>query len=510
MMETALPTESTQSARTGESVRPTIEHLVPIVSAEWLTRHDMCPVRHLTDETSISVLAREHTEPSDLAEFAFVTGISFEVATVSADVLERAIERYRRMGEQDALTDLFDNNDDAADADARGLATQPPVVRYVNLLARDAVALQASDIHLEATRGGLTTRFRIDGVLSDGPPAPAGMHNAVVSRCKLLAGLDISERRKPQDGRIRMRLDERELDLRVSTVPTLHGESVVIRLLDRGDRPVELRELGMPAAMLTRAIDVISRPHGLVLVTGPTGSGKTTTLYAALAHRSADSEKLITVEDPVEYQIPRVTQVPVHHGAGVSFASALRAILRQDPDVLLIGELRDEETAAVAIQASMTGHLVLATLHTNDAVSAFTRLLDLQIPPFLLVDTVSAVIAQRLVRRVCAKCVCAAELSIDDISWLRAHGKEYEPQTFIRGAGCAECRGTGYRGRVGVFECVVVSEQVRTAIANGVGRDALLDVVRNSADFQPLVRDALAKALAGITTFDEVRRVAVE
>ena len=293
---------------------------------------------------------------------------------------------------------------DPLEADARDLANQPPVIRFVNLLIREAHDARASDIHLEATSSGMVVRLRVDGVLCDAPAPPVPLQRAVTSRIKLLAELDIAERRKPQDGRIRARLEERELDLRVSTVPTLHGESVVLRLLDQGGRPVTLDELGMTHEGLERIRHLCERPHGIVLATGPTGSGKTTTLYAALQLRETGSEKVITVEDPVEYHLPGVTQVPVNTKAGVTFAAALRSLLRQDPDVMLIGEMRDHETAAIAVQAAMTGHLVFSTVHTNDAISALTRLADLGVEPYMVAATVEGILAQRLVRRICPEC----------------------------------------------------------------------------------------------------------
>ncbi len=477
-----------------------------LVKPEWLLRHSMCPLQ-AADSDTLQLLVTDQTESTDIHELEYATRRRFELYRTSSDVVERAIERFRRLTTQGESTSLASEQDESA-ADTRGLASQPPVIRYVNLLVREAAALQASDIHLEGARDGLTARFRIDGVLGDGPIPPPGMHGAIVSRCKLLAGLDIAEKRRPQDGRIRMRLEESELDLRVSTVPTLHGESIVIRLLDRGSRPVALAALGMPHTALEELSSIIARPQGLVLVTGPTGSGKTTTLYAALAHRNNGSEKLITVEDPIEYQIPGVTQVPVHHGTGVSFASALRAILRQDPDVLLIGELRDSETAAVAIQAAMTGHLVLATLHTNDAIGAFPRLLDLGVPPYLLVDTVTAVVAQRLVRRVCEECGLHLRPSSGDVRWMEAVGGAAIAAVERRGVGCIACRGTGFRGRVGVFESVVPNEELRRAVATGVGHDGLVKCLEQSATHVSLVADGLAKVAAGVTTIAEVRRVA--
>ena len=478
-----------------------------IVSAEWLTRHAVCPVAAVPDG-SLRVVITADTNPHDIADLRVAVGSPFSTKVASRDELERAIERFRRIGQADAVDAYDESTHSTADADARGLATQPPVVRYVNLLVREAVAQDASDIHLDATRTGLVSRLRVDGMLAEGPAAPAGMHHAIVSRCKLLAGLDIAERRKPQDGRIRMRLEESELDLRVSTVPTLHGESVVIRLLERASRPVALRDLGMPDTILAHVHATVARPHGMLLITGPTGSGKTTTLYAALATRNAATEKLITVEDPVEYQLHGVTQVPVHHAAGVSFASALRAILRQDPDVLLIGELRDAETASVAVQAAMTGHLVLATLHTNDALSAVARMIDLGVPAYLLVDTLNTVIAQRLVRRICRGCIEAVTPDVDELRWLDAHGVE-APGHLHRGAGCVACRGTGFRGRVGVFESVEITPALRAAIAREAGHDELARVADAAGQFSPMRSDGIAKAFAGVTTLAEVRRAVV-
>ncbi|MEP6733833.1 MAG: GspE/PulE family protein, partial [bacterium] len=380
----------------------------------------------------------------------------------------------------------------------------PPVIRYVNLLVRDAYDAGASDIHLEAMRNGLSARFRIDGVLTAATEPPSHLHHAIISRVKLLAELDIAERRRPQDGRIRVRLEARELDLRVSTVPTMFGESVVLRLLDRGGQPVGLEELGMSPATLHAIEDLVRRPHGTFLVTGPTGSGKTTTLYAALQTRTADAEKIITVEDPIEYQLETITQVPVHRQAGVTFATALRAILRQDPDVIMVGEMRDEETAEIAIQAAMTGHLVLSTLHTNDAVAAIPRLLDLGVPDYLVAATVEGVLAQRLVRRICDGCRESFIASADSVAAVTSRVGE-RARTY-RGAGCAQCRGTGYRGRVGVFELLTMSEELKDAVTQRASRSTLRALAIRDGMI-PLSDDGWTKVQAGLTTVEEVLRV---
>jgi type II secretory ATPase GspE/PulE/Tfp pilus assembly ATPase PilB-like protein len=391
---------------------------------------------------------------------------------------------------------------DAPLADVRDLASQPPVIRFVNLLIREAHAAAASDIHLEATRDGLRVRMRVDGILSDLPTPPASLQTAIISRIKLLAELDIAERRAPQDGRIRVRLEARELDIRVSTVPTLAGESVVLRLLDRGGGAMSLDRLGMGADILAGFSRLASRPHGIVLATGPTGSGKTTTLYAALALRHPAEEKIITVEDPVEYHLHGVTQVPVH--SGVTFASALRSILRQDPDVLMVGEMRDPETAGIAVQAAMTGHLVFSTLHTNDAVSALTRLKDLGVKPYMIAATVEGILAQRLVRRICSEC---RESYLPEPGLLALAGGLARTTTeFSRGRGCTRCRQTGYRGRIGLFELLVLREEVRDDLVDQSAMPVLRERAR-ALGMTSLMEDGWRKVQAGLTTIEEVLRV---
>jgi general secretion pathway protein E len=442
-------------------------------------------------------------------ELRTVYGRPVVVEESSLDDVHRIIERLTTR--RDRLDELAGNgavaDDDDFASDVRDLANQPPVIRYVNLLMRDAHDASASDIHLEATRDGLAVRFRLDGVLVPAPEPPSGLQHAVVSRVKLLAELDIAERRRPQDGRIRVRLESRELDLRVSTAPTLFGESVVLRLLDRGGRPVRLVELGMPETVLHGVTALAGRAHGMLLVTGPTGSGKTTTLYAALQGRATGNEKIITVEDPVEYHLDGVTQVPVHRQAGVSFASALRSILRQDPDVVMIGEMRDPETAEIAIQAAMTGHLVFSTLHTNDAIGAIPRLLDLGIPDYLVSATLEGVLAQRLVRAICT--ACRETYTPDPARVAVLAGTSVAAATGIeltRGRGCAACRETGFRGRIGLFELLTLDDTMRDAVSRRASRAELRDLARASGMIS-LRDDGWQKVCAGITTVEEVLRV---
>jgi len=483
------------------------------LSREYLLHHRVCPDRR-TGGGGLEVAIAPGAFEEALDEIALLYSAPVSPRPVDLDELERMIERLAVATDAHGLPAGGTVPPESSATDIREIASQPPVIRYVNLLLRDAYDARASDVHLESTHQGTTVRLRIDGVLVRAIEPPTGLDAAVISRLKLLAELDIAERRRPQDGRIRVRLDTAELDLRVSTVPTVHGESVVLRLLDRGNRPVDLSELGMPDAIHAHIAEQARRAHGMILVTGPTGSGKTTTLYSALRRRDSASEKIITVEDPVEYQLDGVTQVPVHRQAGVTFASALRAILRQDPDVVMIGEMRDPETAEVATQAAMTGHLVFSTLHTNDAVGALPRLHDLGVAPYLIASTVSAVLAQRLVRRTCPGCAepaTADTAAIAELLTPRDVPASLQPSApvvaYAEGRGCERCRHTGFRGRVGVFELVVITDELRCAIADSASQHE----VRRLADaqgYRPMLFDGLAKAAAGLTTVAEITRVA--
>lgn len=484
---------------------------LPLLLADGLTReyllhHRVCPKEYSPDGAIVVAVADDALLDA-LEDMAIAYGAAIETERILPDQLEGLIERMATRTEGRIELARVEGEEDEFTADARNLANQPPVIRYVNLLVRDAYDAQASDIHLEATRTGAVTRFRLDGVLVPAPEVPPGLHQAVVSRIKLLAEMDIAERRRPQDGRIRVRLESRELDLRVSTVPTMFGESVVLRLLDRGGRPVRLGELGMAPDILREMERLGRRSHGMILATGPTGSGKTTTLYATVALRDATAEKIITVEDPVEYQLPGITQVPVHREAGVTFGSALRSILRQDPDVVMIGEMRDAETAEIAVQAAMTGHLVFTTLHTNDSITAIPRLLDLGIPDYLTAATVEAVLAQRLVRRICDACRAEYHPTPERIALLA--DEPASSTTYTHGEGCPSCRGTGFRGRIGIFELLVLSDALREAVMRRAPGQELRELA-TGAGLRPLRADGWAKVKAGLTTVEEVLRVVQE
>ncbi len=499
---------------------PGLETRLPLAesfAAEYLSYYRILPLEIVDQRLRVAVAGESNPDALEDLELSF--GLPLELVPVGDDEIQDAIRRTFAASETvvelvrdlDATAGVTEAGEDFL-TDARDLANQPPVIRFVNLLIREAHDAAASDVHLEATRDGLRVRLRLDGVLTELPSPPRGLQAAVVSRIKLLAELDIAERRLPQDGRIRMRLESRELDLRVSSVPTLFGESVVLRLLDRGGRPVTLPELGMPAAMLELFTRLCSRAHGIILSTGPTGSGKTTTLYTALGLRHPAAEKIITVEDPVEYHLAGITQVPVHARSGMTFAASLRSILRQDPDVLMVGEMRDAETAAIAVQAAMTGHLVFSTLHTNDAVSALTRLLDLKVESYMIAATLEAVLAQRLVRRICTQCVeeyqpDPAMVALIADAGLALATRGTPPPRLVRGSGCAHCRQTGYRGRVGIFELLVLNDAIRQQLLASASH-ADLRRLSQKEGLVTLKQDGWLKVKAGITTIEEVLRVA--
>jgi general secretion pathway protein E len=499
------PDSTTETTR--ESRPPAPPPLPDRVSREFLLHHRICPTRWLADG-ALGVAVTEDSLLTGLDDLSIAYEQLVIPEAVSPQELDLLIARLT--SPEEAGIEVAARDDaDAFTSDVRDLANQPPVVRYVNLLIRQAYDSGASDIHIQATRTGLDVRFRLDGVLVPGLDPPPRLDRAVVSRVKLLAELDIAECRRPQDGRIRVRLHDRELDLRVSTVPTMFGEAIVLRLLERGGGAIGLGALGLSSDLLAAMEQLVRQPHGMILVTGPTGSGKTTTLYAALALRAAGAEKIITVEDPIEYALEGVAQVPIQAQTGVTFASMLRSILRQDPDVILVGEMRDGETAAITVQAALTGHVVFSTLHTNDAVGAIPRLIDLGAAPYLVRATLTAVLAQRLVRRICDGC---REPYVPDGQSLAAMGMvglvDSSPEAFelTRGRGCSACRGTGYRGRTGLFELLVLTDGVRDLIVGQPSTQAIAEQAR-AAGMASLRTDGWSKVRAGITTIEEVLRV---
>jgi len=410
---------------------------------------------------------------------------------------DAASELIKSMGEAGGDSVREDGEGDAVEGDA-------PVIKLVSMLLLEAYTNRASDIHIEPLETKLRLRFRIDGVLQEMQSPPKRLHGAIVSRLKIMSRtMSIAEKRLPQDGRIQVRVGEKSVDLRVSTIPTVHGESVVMRILDKTSLMLGLPDLGFLSDDQAKFEQCINLPDGIILVTGPTGSGKTTTLYGCLNYMNKPDRKLITVEDPVEYQMNGINQVPVNASIGMTFPAALRSILRQAPNIIMIGEIRDNETASIAVNASLTGHLVLSTLHTNDAPSAIARLVDIGVKPFLVSSSVRAVVAQRLVRRLCSTCKQPGELSEYEMGALQIEPGMLSQARVMQPVGCDVCRGKGFKGRMGIFEMFLVDDEVRNMVNNNASTIALRQRARELG-MRTLREDGVRKVLAGLTTADEV------
>jgi general secretion pathway protein E len=438
------------------------------------------------------------------AKVRFLIGEHIGFRAGTAEEVARLVRHWRaelspQIAGSEADFSGFNEAEDFSDMDS-----EAPIIRLVNHLFARALDLNASDIHFEPNENYLEVRCRVDGIMARIERLPVKIQPAVASRLKLMARLDIGEKRLPQDGRIDYRVGNRDLDMRVSTLPGVLGESIVLRILDRRDLSIDLADLGMPDAVLRNYSKVINQPHGLILITGPTGSGKTTTLYGTLEKINSEKHKIVTVEDPVEYQLAGITQIQVNPHIGLSFASGLRSIVRQDPDILMIGEIRDHETAEIAIESALTGHLVFSTLHTNDAAGAITRLQDMGVESYLISSSLLAIQAQRLVRRVCTQCCRSAPMTADEALVLDVDAQAFP--ALSRGAGCERCGGTGYRGRIGLYELMMVSDDIRHLVTSGA--DA--NVIRKQAQaegMRTLREDALDKLRQGLTTPEEVVRV---
>lgn len=458
-------------------------------------------------------------DPTDILAYDEISRIlnrPVNTAVVRESDLMKTIDRVYRKTDQisgfaEQLSDeLAESDIDLEDLVSRADVTDAPVVRLLQSLFEDAIQIKASDIHIEPDEQVLRIRQRVDGVLQEHIMEETRIASALVLRLKLMAGLDISEKRMPQDGRFSIKVKEHNIDVRLSTMPVAYGESVVMRLLDQTGGTLDMNILGMPDALLKRFDMLIHRPHGMILVTGPTGSGKTTTLYAALKTLNKPENKIITVEDPVEYRLPRINQVQVNSEIGLTFARVLRSALRQDPDIILIGEMRDEETSEIGLRAAMTGHMVLSTLHTNDAISTVNRLMDMGIKNYLLASALHGILAQRLVRRICPSCSQPAELQLNEKGWLKEFINEGAMNTsFKKGAGCDHCNHTGYQGRIGVYELLEFDEDLTAAVAMG-DVSTFNGKAKIARDYIPLNLVALQYAMEGITTMEEVLRVTAD
>jgi len=504
--------------------------LIAKVPPEYANSYRIIPVR--MENNALVVATADPDNLSALDDLKFALGVSQVKAELTTEeAIAASLEQYYATGKKNEAQAMIDEMLGGRDKDAESIggdgaeiidpgalanleamgndvnaqAESAAVRNLLNLVLLTAVRAQAADIHFEPFEETFRVRNRIDGVLYEMLPVPKQLAAPLVARVKVMAHLDIAERRMPQDGKIPVRIGDREVDLRVSTLPTMFGESVVIRILDRQVVNLDLEKIGFPDDQLAYFKQIIERPNGIVIVTGPTGSGKTTTLYSALSAVNSDEVKIITTEDPVEYEIKGLVQVPVDEEVGRSFANCLRAILRQDPDIVLVGEARDKETAQIAVQASLTGHLVFTTLHTNDAPTAITRLIDMGVEPFLLAATLETVCAQRLVRTICVKCKAPYEPSDEELLQLNLKKRDVAQQRFYYGKGCDHCKGTGYKGRTALFELMDINDSLRELIL-GKASATQLRLAAQRAGMRPLRDSGIQKVFAGLTTIEEVVR----
>ncbi|MGO8901949.1 MAG: GspE/PulE family protein [Isosphaeraceae bacterium] len=497
-------------------IPPSVIELVP----ESLARENI--VMPLAQGTgTIKVIMHDPLGFETIEKLRFVLNREIEVALAPKEAIVEAINKYygAASGETESVDSMLQEfTDTAIDFAEDGSTTgksgttntleegDAPVIKLVHLIIQEAVTMRASDIHIEPFADRVRIRYRIDGVLMERDSAPRRLLGAIVSRLKIMGSIDIAEKRRPQDGRIKILVAGKDIDLRVSILPTTHGQSVVMRILDRDNIKVGLQDLGFADDDFARFKTMVKRPNGILLVTGPTGSGKTTTLYAALNELNRPDVKIITAEDPVEYYLPGVNQCEVKAKIGMTFARIIRAMLRQNPNILLVGEIRDLETAETAIQASLTGHLVFSTLHTNDAPSAITRLVDIGIQPFLVASSVLAIMAQRLVRKVCPKCKVRYEPPAHILAGLGLRPELAKRANFMKGKGCNNCNKKGYRGRMGIFELMTLTTQIREMTFKGESTQVIRRLARKQG-MRTLFEDGIIKAIKGQTTLDEILRI---
>jgi type IV pilus assembly protein PilB len=478
-------------------------NLFSLVPREVAARNLVVPLRKEADKLIVAM-----ADPMDffaIDDLRLSTGFQIEAVIATKDDITRAVNKYYAVDEE--FDELAENTSSGESNQQENLTDESsPIVKLVNQILLSAVTQKASDIHIDPQETKVVVRYRVDGLLRVERALPKHMQSVLIARIKIMSNLDITEHRVPQDGRIKMKVEYYPIDLRVSTLPTVYGEKIVMRILDLSNALTELEKLSFNKVNLSRFISLIEKPNGIVLITGPTGSGKSSTLYAALNKLNSESVNIITVEDPVEYQLEGISQIQVNANVGMTFAAGLRAILRQDPDIVMVGEIRDRETAETAVRASLTGHLVLSTLHTNDAISSINRLIDMGVEPFLVATALTGVVAQRLVRRVCRDCGEAHIPTAREVDIFAKRGLKIDK--IVRGKGCASCNMSGYKGRVAIQEVVVVNDDIRRMIMNGEPVSRLRQIaVQNKTIF--LIDDGLLKVKQGLTTTEEVLRVAI-
>lgn len=486
------------------------------LSVKFMKQSMFVPLSMNTDTLRIAMADPDDFYTIDALKLAY--GLKVEAFEGREDDIVQAIEKLYGSGTQSLETIIEEAGRDIynispgkeEDADhLRDLASEAPIIRLVNRLIYNAVEVRASDIHFEPFEDSFKVRYRIDGVLHEVESPPDRLQAAIISRVKIMAKLDIAERRLPQDGRIKLKIADKEIDFRVSTLPTLFGESLVMRILDRDTLILDLEKLGFPKDVLFNYIDLVSQPYGMILVTGPTGSGKTSTLYTTLAKINSPENKIITLEEPVEYQLRGVNQIQVNPKIGLTFANGLRSIVRQDPDIILVGEIRDRETAEISIQSALTGHLLFSTLHTNDAPGAITRLLDMGVESFLLSSTLLGILAQRLVRVICPYCKETVRPEEKLTKSMGISPAEAEKIEFFTGKGCEECRYTGFRGRTAIFEYLPIDDDIRRIITERSSTEVIKNLAI-SKGMLTLRQDGWRKVREGVTTISEVLRVTLE
>ncbi|MBC2714691.1 MAG: type II secretion system ATPase GspE [Desulfobacteraceae bacterium] len=486
------------------------------LSAKFMKQSKFVPIS--VNENTLQIAMADPEDFWTIDALKLGVGLDIEVVAGNEDDIFEVVERLYGAGTQslemiieEAGRDIFQISDNGKeDVDQlRDLASEAPIIRLVNRIIIKAVEFRASDIHFEPFEDKFKVRFRVDGVLHDVESPPKRLQAAVISRVKIMADLDIAERRLPQDGRIKLKIVNRDIDFRVSTIPTLFGESLVMRVLDREMLVLDLEKIGFPPALLSKYMDLINQPYGMILVTGPTGSGKTSTLYTSLAKINSPENKIITLEDPVEYYLSGVNQIQVKPKIGMTFANGLRSIVRQDPDIILVGEIRDKETAEIAIQSALTGHLLFSTLHTNDSVGAISRLLDMGVEGFLLSSTLLGVLAQRLVRVICPKCKKPETPDEKHLNAMGLNDQDIANVTFYSGLGCEECRYTGFSGRSALFEYLPIDSDIRNEISKKSDAERIKKVALTKG-LVTLRQNGWEKVKQGVTTVSEILRVTLE
>ena len=491
-------------------IDPKIVELVPEALAR---KYELIPVLKIGNRLTCAMVDPWNIFALD--EIRMKTNLTIEPAVATESEIKKALNQY--YGAKGSMEDLIKSIDaeklgvkEGVEIDTKklqGIVEEPVVIKLVNLIVMKAVQERASDIHIEPEEEALKTRFRVDGMLHEVSSPPKYLQSAIISRIKIMASLDIAERRKPQDGRFSIKAEAKEIDVRVSCVPTVYGENVVLRLLDTSTALLSLKDIGFPKEVLQKYEKLITRPHGIILVTGPTGSGKTTTLYASLDKINTVEKNIITVEDPVEYKLQGIRQIQINPKVDLTFANGLRSILRQDPNIIMVGEMRDTETAEIAIQAALTGHLVFSTLHTNDAPGAITRMIDMGVEPYLVSSSVIGVLAQRLVRTICKDCKEKYTPTKEELKDLGL--SEKEKIEFYKGKGCSKCMNTGYKGRIGIFELMPMDDKIRNLTTAKAPLEDIKKQARTSGMIA-LKEDGIEKIKEGLTTVEEVLRVTEE